>query len=102
LLYAWASVDHSPPVSASLHSYAVGMTGVYHHAQPLVEMGSCELFAWLALNCDPPDLHLPSTWDFRFELSCLAWAIWFLKWLFLIHQLNIAFLNSLYKAACLA
>jgi hypothetical protein len=26
--------------------HIAGMTGMCHHTQPLVEMGSCELFAW--------------------------------------------------------
>jgi hypothetical protein len=32
------------------------------------EIGSCELFAWLALNCEPPDLCLLSSEDYRHEL----------------------------------
>jgi hypothetical protein len=28
-------------------------------------------FAWLALTCNPPDLHLPGSWDYRCEpLPC--------------------------------
>jgi hypothetical protein len=28
----------------------LAMTGTHHHAQILVEMGSCELFAWAGLK----------------------------------------------------
>jgi hypothetical protein len=27
------------------------------------EIGSCRLFALLALNCDPPDVCVSSSWD---------------------------------------
>jgi hypothetical protein len=37
------------------------MTGIYHHAQPLVEMGSCELFAWSDSKHDPLNLYLWSS-----------------------------------------
>jgi hypothetical protein len=26
----------------------------------------------LALNCDPPNFNLPSSWDYRWEPLCLA------------------------------
>jgi hypothetical protein len=37
-----------------------GVIGVHHHTQPVVEMESPELFAWAALESDPPDLSHPS------------------------------------------
>jgi hypothetical protein len=36
----------------------------------LVETGFGKLFAWLALNSDSFDLHLPSSWDYRLEPLC--------------------------------
>jgi hypothetical protein len=30
--------------------HVAGMTGVYHYIQPLVEMGSCEIFAQTTLE----------------------------------------------------
>jgi hypothetical protein len=46
------------------------------HLQPIfamviLEMGSWQLFA-LALNCDPLDLSLQSSRDYRDELLCLG------------------------------
>jgi hypothetical protein len=55
------SLDCDPPVCASC---VAEMTGVPHLAQPLVKMG---ILPGLALNCSPPDLHLPSSWDYRYE-----------------------------------
>jgi hypothetical protein len=58
------------------------MTGVHHHAQTLIEMGSCMsffFFVWLALTLNPLDHHLLSSWDYRFEALCLgSLAQWFL------------------------
>jgi hypothetical protein len=31
----------------------------FHFALIILEIGCCELFAWLASNYDPPDLSLP-------------------------------------------
>jgi hypothetical protein len=42
----------------SVLPHETGMTGMYHHTQPLIEMGSHELFAQLTSNCNPPDLCL--------------------------------------------
>jgi hypothetical protein len=48
--------------------FLLGVTGAYHHAQLLGEMGSHELVSpGLALNHDPPDLSLPSSQDYRCE-----------------------------------
>jgi hypothetical protein len=49
-----ACLDHEPVICASLHSW---MTDT-HHAQPLVEMGSLELFAQNGFKLDSPDLCL--------------------------------------------
>jgi hypothetical protein len=39
----------------------------------IFEIGSCKLFApGLALNCDPPDLCLLSSWDYRRDHQCPA------------------------------
>jgi hypothetical protein len=59
-LFARASLDHSP--STSRLPTVTGMTGVHHCTQLLVEIGWSHelLLPRLALNCDPPDLSLPS------------------------------------------
>jgi hypothetical protein len=31
-----------------------------------------QLFAQAGLECDPPDLYLPSSWNYRFEPQCPA------------------------------
>jgi hypothetical protein len=36
------------------------VTGIYHYAQPLVEMGAHELWAQTGLESDPPVLILTS------------------------------------------
>jgi hypothetical protein len=36
----------------------------------LVEIGSDEFLPWLALNCDPPDLCLPS------RITCMNHSVW--------------------------
>jgi hypothetical protein len=49
------------------------MTGMLRHTQLLlVEIGSCKLLSWAGLNCDLPDFCLPSSEDYRDELSHLA------------------------------
>jgi hypothetical protein len=30
---------------------------------------------WLPLNCDPPDLHLMNSWDYKYEPLYLAWFV---------------------------
>jgi hypothetical protein len=40
-------LDHDSPINAS---YIAGTTGVHHHVQLLVEMGSRELSAWAGLQ----------------------------------------------------
>jgi hypothetical protein len=47
-----------------------GMTGMCHRTKLLV--GLMNFLPMLALNLDPPDLHLPSGWDYRYEPLCLA------------------------------
>jgi hypothetical protein len=42
LFFDQASLDCNSPIYA-LH--VAGMTGTYHHAQLIIEMGYCELFA---------------------------------------------------------
>jgi hypothetical protein len=34
--------------------------------------------AWLALNCDSPNLYLYSRWDYRYESLCLALVLFLL------------------------
>jgi hypothetical protein len=43
-VFAWAGLDHNPP-TLHLPPTMIGMRGVHYHAQLLVGMGSCELFA---------------------------------------------------------
>jgi hypothetical protein len=50
-------------------STIAGMTGVHHCAQLLVEMGvSLTVCLWLASYCPPPNLSLPSSYDYMCEL----------------------------------
>jgi hypothetical protein len=58
LPYTWTGLDHNPPTSVSP---STGITGMYHHAQLVVEMGCCELFAGLGSNHGLPNSHLPSS-----------------------------------------
>jgi hypothetical protein len=46
------------------------LTGMCHHTQPLVVIGSYELFVQISLH--PPNLCLPSSWDYRVESPCPA------------------------------
>jgi hypothetical protein len=46
------------------------MTHMYQHTQPVVEIGSHELFAQTVSNLDPPQLCLPSNSDYRCEPLC--------------------------------
>jgi hypothetical protein len=39
----------------------------------LVGWGLTNFLPQLALNCDPPDLHLLSSWDYRNEPPLPAW-----------------------------
>jgi hypothetical protein len=48
------------------------MTGTHHHAQLLVEMGFHKFLPKLALNHHPPNLHFPSSLDYRLEPLCLV------------------------------
>jgi hypothetical protein len=51
-------------------------SGMVHVQLLLVEMRSLELFLWLFLNLNSPDLCLQSTWDYRRESLHLApWTI---------------------------
>jgi hypothetical protein len=45
-----------PPICASC---IAGVTGMHHHAQPLIEMGSCELFAQIGLEQGSSQSQLP-------------------------------------------
>jgi hypothetical protein len=45
-------------------SYVVGMEGILHCTQPLIEMGPVKVLPKLALNCGPSNLCLPSSWDY--------------------------------------
>jgi hypothetical protein len=48
--------------------HVAGIKNIYHHAG---EMGSCWLFPWAGLKPEPPDLHLPSSWDYRYKPPCV-------------------------------
>jgi hypothetical protein len=61
--YAWAGLNHNPPIYASC---VTGVTDTCHHAHLLlVEKGSWELRPRLGSNHDPPDICLPSSYDYR-------------------------------------
>jgi hypothetical protein len=47
-------------------------TSLFVYVMGFFKVGSCELFAQLALNHDPPDLCLLSSWDYRYAQSCPA------------------------------
>jgi hypothetical protein len=57
-IFAWVGPDHDPLTYAF---HIADMTGAHHHTQLLIDMGSHELFAWLPLNHDPPNLCLLSS-----------------------------------------
>jgi hypothetical protein len=65
LLYAWANLDNNPPICASP---VAEMTGMWHHAQPLAEIGSGELFA--QSNLEPQSSWSPPPKQPRLQ----AWA----------------------------
>jgi hypothetical protein len=70
MFFARASLDHDP---------VAGLRDVYHHTQLLVEMGSHITFLFrLPLKQDPPNLHLPNSWDYRQKPLCLAYSSIFL------------------------
>jgi hypothetical protein len=60
--YAQDFLDCDPSIYAP---EVAGMTDAYHHAPDGVSLTS-----YAVLNCDPPDLHLPSSWNYRCKLSC--------------------------------
>jgi hypothetical protein len=57
------------------------MAGMYRHAQLFsTEMGVSQMFVpRLALNLDPPNLNLPSSWDYRCEPQVPAYIFLYLK-----------------------
>jgi uncharacterized membrane protein YdcZ (DUF606 family) len=60
LIYTQANLDCETSLDCDTPIYAsciAGMTGTF---LLLVEMGLCELFAWVGLNCDLPHLCLPN------------------------------------------
>jgi hypothetical protein len=66
--YFSGGVSQFCPRPAILHlmaSYLSGITGLHHHTSLLIKMRFLSLLPGLALNCDPPSLHIPSSWDNR-------------------------------------
>jgi hypothetical protein len=61
-IYAWASLNLCPPIYASFVAriQMCATTASYWLRQCLVNF-----LPGLALNCDPPDLCLQSSWDNR-------------------------------------
>jgi hypothetical protein len=62
------------PILLSIASCSIaGMTGVPHYTQLINWDGTSLTFlSRLPSNCDPPDLHLLSNWDYRHESLHLA------------------------------
>jgi hypothetical protein len=58
----------------------------------LIEIGLANFFSRLVLNCDPPNLYLPSHWNYRCELPCPVWVCSFSR---LIHKTYPCFLAHL-------
>jgi hypothetical protein len=67
-LYAQAGMDHN----LFMLPHVAGITGMYCHAQTLIEMGSLRHYlSWLAWTSHPPDLCFPSIGVSYCIQSCL-------------------------------
>jgi hypothetical protein len=63
------------PTLLLLFQHIGEMTGTNHIIQPLVRWCLANFLPRLTLNCDPPDLCIPSPYDYRIEPLDLSYLI---------------------------
>jgi hypothetical protein len=68
LFYVWAGLNHDLPICSPPHNWDD------RHLPPCpdISWGLVNFLSGLASNCNPLDLCLWSSWDYRHESPCLA------------------------------